>query len=442
MVTAHIPTRANSWRTSRSVSAIFTGPELSRKANIGARRQLAASFSATMSSHRSRHSLHTNTLPSPTMCAASAEPFAQKLHATPATSGAFKPTPSPAADTILCASSRQRSQMSRPSRPLTRTRLSLCGAPHSEQAGTDAPRDLGPTGPLFARTPSAHASQIGTLGAAGTKPRRAPCFPHNEQRPSPIVDESRTGRRKRLPGVVAPVGDGVLAQRLAVPLEQPLRHPDLPPPQHPGDHRAVGGGLAQVVVVGDGVHLLDRRAPGDLLDALDPGAQLVGGVEVVVAGVAVGGLAEPLLVIAAVQANVADRGGGARGGLDRVVEQRLVDVDDADAALGELGQGLLAVPRGVADLQHQRQVGEGGEEVAQPLLGAFLALERPGELQQHGAQAAGAHQGVARAVLTSSAVQAASRSWVKRRHSLAVNLNSGLSATRATQPAAVLALPG
>src|SRR5690606_8471241 len=121
--------------------------------------------------------------------------------------------------------------------------------------------------------------------------------------------------------------------------------------------------------------------------------QLGGLVEVVVARLA-GVLAPPVAVVPAVHAHVADTRGAARRGLDGLAEQRLVDVDEADAALAQPRVELRLVPARVPHLDDERVLAERAHEVVEPLAARVVVLERPEELDQHGAELAGVVEGV------------------------------------------------
>src|ERR1051326_9233694 len=97
--------------------------------------------------------------------------------------------------------------------------------------------------------------------------------------------------------------------------------------------------LAAKVIVRDHVRVLIARHAAN---ALDPRRELLLRVEVVVALPRLA-VREPLLVVAALQARVADRAGDGVCRLDGVAEQRLIDVHPRDAALVEEAKKLVVL---------------------------------------------------------------------------------------------------
>ncbi len=170
-------------------------------------------------------------------------------------------------------------------------------------------------------------------------------------------------------------------------LEEELGHVDLLARDHVPDLEGVGHGLSPVVVVGDDVDLAALLA--QRLDAADPVLELVRGVEVIVAVVAPGPRAEPVLAVPAVEADVGEVGGRADGRRrDRIVEERLVDVAEGGPLPAEGVVKGGRVPAPVADLDRD---GIAREQIEQPV--EILAVLRrvavgPGELDEQGGQPA------------------------------------------------------
>src|SRR5690606_28449093 len=73
---------------------------------------------------------------------------------------------------------------------------------------------------------------------------------------------------------------------------------------------------------------------------------------------------------------------------DGPAEQRLVDVDEADAPFGQPRVELRLVPALVPHLDDERVLAERLHQVREPLAARVVVLERPGELDQHGAELA------------------------------------------------------
>ena len=97
-------------------------------------------------------------------------------------------------------------------------------------------------------------------------------------------------------------------------------------------------------------------------------------------------VAEPGVIAAAVQADVADAGGGALGGLHGAADDRLIDVAEADAALVQHGVEFFVVPGGVANFHHQRIIGELFEKLFQVGHGFGRVVKGKRKLQQNRAQ--------------------------------------------------------
>src|SRR5690606_6773808 len=152
-------------------------------------------------------------------------------------------------------------------------------------------------------------------------------------------------------------GAGVALERVRVGVEQRRRRGDLAAGDDLPELERVDDRLAAAVVVEYDVDELGRPVARDLPRARRPRPQLGGLVEVVVARLA-GVLAPPVAVVPAVHAHVADACGAARRGRDGLAEQRLVDVDEADAALAQPRVELRLVPARVPHLDDQRVLAE------------------------------------------------------------------------------------
>src|SRR5690606_7269878 len=93
-------------------------------------------------------------------------------------------------------------------------------------------------------------------------------------------------------------------------------------------------------------------------------------------------------------AYVADARGGVRGRLDGVSEEGLSDMGEADASFPEMIQELGGVPGAVPDLDDEGEVTEAVDQVVEPGARLVGVPEGPGELQEHGPEAACLRQGV------------------------------------------------
>ena len=149
----------------------------------------------------------------------------------------------------------------------------------------------------------------------------------------------------------------------------------------------VDGGLAAVMVVGDGVDLFGLFADG--FDLGDPRFEFFAAVEIVVAVVATDVFAKPIVVISAMEADVGERGGDAFGGSDRVLEEGLVDVAEGNTTLSEALVDFRQVPGGMAQLEREGVGLEGVDHACEPLSVSGAAFEAPWELNQDGAEPSG-----------------------------------------------------
>src|SRR5439155_17174307 len=102
------------------------------------------------------------------------------------------------------------------------------------------------------------------------------------------------------------------------------------------------------------------RASGDRLDAIRPGRELVGGVEIVVALVLgkVGVVAEPRVAATAMKTNVADGRGDFIGGLQRAANNWLIDAAESRLELAEDRKYFRIVPRCVTHFDSKGIIGE------------------------------------------------------------------------------------
>ena len=137
------------------------------------------------------------------------------------------------------------------------------------------------------------------------------------------------------------------------------------------------------MVVGDDVRVFVGR---HLLDARHPRIELFLRIEVVVSLPAFL-VREPLLVVASVKAGIRDAAGDRIGGFDRVAEQRLIDIDEADVVFVEKLEELVGLERRVTDFERLRVIREGVEQLRQFLARLVGVFEAPGKLQQERAEA-------------------------------------------------------
>ena len=82
------------------------------------------------------------------------------------------------------------------------------------------------------------------------------------------------------------------------------------------------------MIIGDNVSL--HRLFGDLTHQRHEGFDFRCRVQVIVTLIAARILLEPGFVVASMQAEITDRGGDLRGGLQRIADNRLVDVAESD----------------------------------------------------------------------------------------------------------------
>src|SRR6266478_5160951 len=190
-------------------------------------------------------------------------------------------------------------------------------------------------------------------------------------------------KRWRLRGIC---GDGL---KLRIAETQRVRHGDLGVFEHADELQGIDDGFAEVVIVGDNKDV--ARFFGDALDAMRPGSELPRGVKIVVALV-LGNfrvVAEPSIVTAAMQADVAEGRSGFVIRLERAPDDGLIDAAECGAMFAEKGEGFRIVPGGVADFDGQRVVGKTREKRGEIFRRIWRAVKSERELQQHSAELAG-----------------------------------------------------
>ena len=112
--------------------------------------------------------------------------------------------------------------------------------------------------------------------------------------------------------------------------------------EHIDELKGVGDGLPLEVVVGDDERGISLRR--EVADSLRPGFELLSAVKVVVALLGMLLAAEPVLVVAAVQPHVTYWRRGSCAGLDGTSDDRLIDIAEAHAQIGEQLESLGIVP--------------------------------------------------------------------------------------------------
>ena len=158
------------------------------------------------------------------------------------------------------------------------------------------------------------------------------------------------------------VGDGF---ELGVVIAQRIGNFDFVAGEEIEEFEGVDDSLGLEVIVGDDESFVGVF--GDMFDALGPGFEFLGGIQIVVAfgGRGSGIVAEPGVVAAAMEANVADGRSDAFAGLDGAADDGLVDIAEADAAFVEEFVKLFLGPGGVADFDDERVAAELVEEGAE-----------------------------------------------------------------------------
>ena len=119
--------------------------------------------------------------------------------------------------------------------------------------------------------------------------------------------------------------------------------------QNAEELQGIYDGFALVVVVGD--HEGVAGVLLDLLDALDPGNEFVGRIEIVVAfvGRQFWIVAEPGVVTAAVESDVADGRGALCRWSEGIADDGLIDVAEASLVFAQKIERGLSLPGGVAE---------------------------------------------------------------------------------------------
>src|SRR5260370_1537923 len=165
-----------------------------------------------------------------------------------------------------------------------------------------------------------------------------------------------------------------------------LRHLYLQSRQAVDDLQRIDAGLALKVIVGD--HQRLPRPLPDFPDERNPGRQLFGGVEIVVALMRGNPcvVTEPRVVAPPVKPHVPDGRGSLSGRRKRSPDDGLVDVAETDAAAVQQFQRFGRIPRSVANLDHQRVVSKSPYYGGEVRYGLRSAMKRKRECQQHPAQ--------------------------------------------------------
>ena len=100
----------------------------------------------------------------------------------------------------------------------------------------------------------------------------------------------------------------------------------------------------------------------------------------------VGFLRKPVLVVPAVQSDVANRRSCMRGRLHRPVKDGLVDIAEAESQRGEGVQDVSRDPTGMSNLNYKRVFLEARLQLPQVLPVLLFALEGPWKLDENRAQ--------------------------------------------------------
>lgn len=180
------------------------------------------------------------------------------------------------------------------------------------------------------------------------------------------------------------VGDGF---ELRVVMAQGLRDFDFFAGEGVDELKRVDRGFAEVVIVGDDEGVCGGL--GNVTDSDGPGIEFLDGIEIVVAlgRGRLGIVGEPVIVTAAVEPDVADRGSDAVARLDRMADHGLVDIAEADAARVEKIVEALPGPGGMTDLDDQAIVFEFVENFGETSDVLRGVMERERELKQDGTEA-------------------------------------------------------
>jgi len=128
--------------------------------------------------------------------------------------------------------------------------------------------------------------------------------------------------------------------------------------QNTEELQGVYDGFALVVVVGNYIGVASVFL--DFLDARDPGIEFVGRIEIVVAfvGGEFGIVAEPGVVAATVESDVARGRSCLCGWRDGISDDGLIDVAEAGVVIAEEIESGLRLPGGVAEFDDEGVVGK------------------------------------------------------------------------------------
>src|SRR5882762_8759249 len=158
--------------------------------------------------------------------------------------------------------------------------------------------------------------------------------------------------------------------------------------------QSIDDGFALEVIVGDYESVV--RMFRDRADAGDPGSELFGGVEIVVAFVGGDGgvVRKPGIVATAVETDVADTRSGLGRGRKRAADDGLIDVAEPCVVFPQQRPSFLRAPRCVANFDDQRIVGKAFEQRREIGKGLLGLVKRKRELQEDGAEFAGSMENV------------------------------------------------
>ncbi len=158
--------------------------------------------------------------------------------------------------------------------------------------------------------------------------------------------------------------------------------------QNAEELQGVDDGFALVVVVGDHVNVSGVFL--NFLDARDPGIQFVERIEIVVAfvGGEFGIVAEPGVIAAAVEADVACGRGALRGWRDGIADDGLIDIAEAGVVIAQEIESGLRLPGGVAEFDDEGIVCKSFEQGGEMGGGFRRFVKGERELEEHGAELA------------------------------------------------------
>ena len=158
--------------------------------------------------------------------------------------------------------------------------------------------------------------------------------------------------------------------------------------------KGVDDGLALEVIVGDDESV--AGVLGHFADAGDPGSELFGSVEIVVAFMRGdrGVIGEPGVVAAAVKANVAYGRSGLGRRSEGASDDGLIDVAETGVVGVEKSQSFRRIPGRVANFDDEGVFGEAFQHGGEISDGLFRAMERERELEENGAKFVGRAQNI------------------------------------------------